>query len=315
MNQNTTDFKIPHINNGIEAIRQRKIREGVFDIAPAYLFSTENIRDSFATLDLKDKSVLLVAGSGDHAFASLGGGTKKLTNFDINILQECVFQLKYEMIKTLSYSDFRSYFISDKNNNKYMNQEVLAPVMQNASPELVAFLDRIYESFASMYSVFNAAPFFRMINVAKAEKIPYLDSKDEYNSLQEKLRQTSFQDMNFRLDALDSVSKNETEKFDFIHLSNICAYYIKSLGLVDGFARFNKDIVDPLINKNLNKNGSIVISYVWGIMEQDKYQKNIFDAFKHTFKSNKDVEYSVTEFESMRTSFEKDALLTVTKKR
>lgn len=49
-----------------------------------YPFATENVLEYFATLNLKDQSVLTVGSSLDQLFNALVYGAKKVSVFDIN---------------------------------------------------------------------------------------------------------------------------------------------------------------------------------------------------------------------------------------
>ena len=50
-----------------------------------YPYSNENLDVLFNNLDLKDKEVLSVAGSGDHAFYSYNKGACNVDLFDVNL--------------------------------------------------------------------------------------------------------------------------------------------------------------------------------------------------------------------------------------
>ena len=67
--------------------------------APVFLFTDENISGYLdKTDDLSGKSVLSVAGSGDHAFECLLRDAKSVDTFDVNYLQKHVIELKSKMI-------------------------------------------------------------------------------------------------------------------------------------------------------------------------------------------------------------------------
>ena len=72
--------------------------------APVFLFTNENISGYLDKMDdLSGKSVLSVAGSGDHAFECLLRDAKSVDTFDVNYLQKHVIELKSKMIKHLPY--------------------------------------------------------------------------------------------------------------------------------------------------------------------------------------------------------------------
>ena len=86
-----------------------------------YIMTTENINGFLNKYDLKDKSVLTVAGSGDQRLNSYLLGAKDVTCFDINPLTELHLKLKDAVIKNLDYDKFLYFF--DIYSNKYNKEQ------------------------------------------------------------------------------------------------------------------------------------------------------------------------------------------------
>ena len=77
---------------------------------PMYVYGTEQISNYYSKLDLKDKTVLTIAGSGDQAINALYFGAKEVTCFDINLLTGYFINLKITALKYLTYKEFLTYF-------------------------------------------------------------------------------------------------------------------------------------------------------------------------------------------------------------
>ena len=66
----------------------------------SYVFTTENINAYYDRLDLKDKSILTVVGSGDHILNAILRGAKKIDAFDISGYAILFYYLKEAAVKT-----------------------------------------------------------------------------------------------------------------------------------------------------------------------------------------------------------------------
>ena len=79
-----------------------------------YPYSNEKLNVLFKNLDLNDKDVLTVAGSGDHAFYSYNNGSNNVDLFDINILAKYYYYLRTWIIKY-----YNSFYFDDISNFKH----------------------------------------------------------------------------------------------------------------------------------------------------------------------------------------------------
>ena len=79
-----------------------------------YPYSNEKLNVLFKNLNLKDKDVLTVAGSGDHAFYSYNNGANNVDLFDINCLAKYYYYLRIWIIKY-----YNSFYFDDISNFKH----------------------------------------------------------------------------------------------------------------------------------------------------------------------------------------------------
>ena len=69
-------------------------------------FCTNESLDYISNFDIKDKNVLSVCGSGDHAFMSLINGANLVDTFDYNPFQHYLLCLKCAAIKGLTKEEY-----------------------------------------------------------------------------------------------------------------------------------------------------------------------------------------------------------------
>lgn len=80
-----------------------------------YPWSNEPLINEFKYAFVKDKRVLCVTSSGDHAIHALINGAKDVTCFDINRYCKYYASLKTAMVKNLEYDKFHNCFKSKSN--------------------------------------------------------------------------------------------------------------------------------------------------------------------------------------------------------
>ena len=84
---------------------------------PVYFSTNEHLDDIFSYIDVKDKKVLSVIGSGDQAFYFYNNGAKKVDLFDINKLAIYYYFLRVWTMKYLNrsypYKNFGTSYIRD----------------------------------------------------------------------------------------------------------------------------------------------------------------------------------------------------------
>lgn len=81
-----------------------------------YFHSNERLKEIFSGVDVKDKDILTVLASGDHAFYAFDNGARSVDTFDINKLAIHYYYLRTWVIK------YMNIFYPDTINNKYLKR-------------------------------------------------------------------------------------------------------------------------------------------------------------------------------------------------
>lgn len=225
-----------------------------------YSMTTENISDFLKNFDLKDKTVLTVAGSGDQRLNSYLMGAKHVTCFDINPLTELQIDLKDKIITHVNYEKFVKFFgIYSRKYDDFYNQ----------------LDERIFDEIKS-YLTEETCGFFKFVINDE-----YINSKDIYfkfkNNLDKLQRMNNYLDIdnyyllstflkNKEIDFINSniatlKEKINKDKYDFILLSNISDYIDNIYG--DNYLEQYRLLIDSLTD-NLNDNGIIQVGYIYG---------------------------------------------------
>lgn len=93
------------------------------EYAKMYLMTTENISDYLTKIDVKDKDILTVCGSGDQLLNAYLLGAKDVTCFDVNNLARAILYFKINFIRNLSFEEFLKFFMQE-NNPSFLNKEI-----------------------------------------------------------------------------------------------------------------------------------------------------------------------------------------------
>lgn len=182
-----------------------------------YPFTTENIAGYMEKLNLSDKKIITVTGSGDHVINALVQGTRDITTFDVNPISEYYLDLKLSAIKSLEYKDFLKFllYIGDRS----LDYDIFKKLELN---------DKSYEFFEKKYyevgydgEALRRSPLFinKYFNVeSKIEENLYLDLKN-YNYVKGLIDCCDIRFINSNL-----VDLKLMEKYDYMFLSNIADY-------------------------------------------------------------------------------------------
>lgn len=192
-----------------------------------YFKTNENLHE-YEIDSLKDKKVLTVTSSADHALYAILKGATNIYSFDINRFTKLYSNLKVSMIKALEYQDFITTLMKLKNDNKEDNvfeRYIIDKVKNYLSYDEILFWIECDKYFSAIKLPDN---FSGAVNKSlfiyddcDFRYTPYNNSNNYY-----KLKQNIF-DANIKyLDSdIDSLSKKvKNEKFDNIFLSNIMSY-------------------------------------------------------------------------------------------
>lgn len=129
-----------------QMFKQRELPSDFSKYSKSYLSTTENIRGYLSLLDLNDKDILTVCGSGDQALSCIASGAKKVTCFDSNYLAKFILFLKQAMIITLSKEEYLSFF--DKASDKYFNIDIYNYLKNTLDSETREFFDYVYKNYS-----------------------------------------------------------------------------------------------------------------------------------------------------------------------
>ena len=296
--------EVSRVNIGVEKLNKGEFSADFDWYTPPYLFSTENLSDSFDCFDFKNKNVLTVAASGDHMFDAYLRGAKNVDMFDLNLFQKYIIELKYLMIQNINYTKFMEFFF-DKSNR--MNIKILRKIEPKMSEPAKAFWDGFYNS-PDKANFLHHLPFWNSHRCRRGG-ISYIKSHENYSELKKRLPNN----FNFTWDNLDTIANTKNEsKYNIIHLSNIFLGGLESLCAKAKLKEFHKNTITKLIKNKLSpNNGHIVFCYLWGTSFEDEKSFGLVVDFFDTFSSNKNTEYLYHEFSSAQINFDKDGILLI----
>ncbi len=173
-----------------------------------YPFTTENL-NYLKKLDLTNKKVITVTGSGDHVLNIILAGCKDITTFDINW-------------KTKYYTKFKIFLI------KHFSYERYLKLLGLSNIKVSLINNRLFEC-----KYFNAERILK--------QNPYLDKKNYY-ILKHYLKNIKIKYIHTSLERL-----NISENYDYMFLSNI-SDYLPSIYQEDYLNKYYLDIQKFLRN-------------------------------------------------------------------
>lgn len=265
-----------------------------------YLMTTENILEFLTQYDLKDKSVLSVAGSGDQMLNAYALGAESVTLFDINPLAFAQAKLKKAAAATLDYEEFEGFFALEHKNTLF--DPYLFDKISECLDDTTKYLFKtIFTKHPGMDAFVNF--YFRFYaNFRKQKDLNYyLHDEENYKKLQAIIESKPLKCIETPITELKDNIKNDL--FDYILLSNI-SDSIEKIYDANSLKSFKRLIHS--LSKNLNKDGLIQVGYIYSlycssndvipIFANDEKREKIFtpDEFKsqlvtgYRFYSDKD---------------------------
>lgn len=221
-----------------------------------YTFTTENINGYIKYFDLKNKSLLTVGSSGDQILNAFFYGSRDITLYDINPYAKYYVYLKIAAILSLNYIEFQTFFfkhgLTEYHNKKMFSNDLFDKIKSNLrlfDYESFLFFDELFSCFKPdiiREYLFDDDEYRN--NVIKNFNV-YLQTEENYNYLRSVIKKISFKYINGDI-FIDSING----AFDNIFLSNLCT--TTSLENL-------KKLLQKLKSNNLNKNGSILLGYLW----------------------------------------------------
>ncbi len=216
-----------------------------------YLNTSDNIKGINKTMP-KGKSVLTVASSGDYIIESSLNGADNIVSFDINEFQYYIATFKLWALQTLSYEEFKSFFLNEDSPN-FLSSKLMEKVIskfhgepayyffdeirkQRAEEENFlrneksAFLELVGEVPDELLKRFldlnyshpmNTHYLFKTLNGNKFFT-DFLSSEEKYLQARKKVQEAN---ISFVISDARNVNKLVSDQqFDSIYLSNISAF-------------------------------------------------------------------------------------------
>lgn len=232
---------------------------------PMFFSSNENLDELFSNIDIKDKEVLTVLGSGDHAFNFLSRGAKAVDVFDKNKLTFYYFYLRMWIMKY-----YNTYYPTIPMSKDYILKLLSIINIKNEDEEAAVLY---WEGVCKHYGIWD---FFELFQYCNDELLK--NQVDDLNSLIKIINNYEFN--YYDVDITKKV--NIPKKYDIICTSNI-AEWIEMKG-----HSYNQYMLN--LDKSLKKDGIILSSHLIpgqnSIREKDVFSSSFL--YKELPKTNED---------------------------
>ncbi|MGV8086497.1 MAG: DUF3419 family protein [Candidatus Woesearchaeota archaeon] len=248
-----------------------KSNEKYSTFASIYPFTTENLAGYLPLLDLKNKSVLTIGGSGDQIINASFFGSNSICAFDINRLAELYSELKFSALEKLSFSEYKDFLLSNQGaNDKAMNFEVYSELREDMSLSARIFFDKMFEHNENNGKELRNSAIFHIpydIDSVKIKSNTYLHSEKNYNIAKNSLPNT----IKWINNPLQNLPSKLDDKFDVMLLSNIADYAYKFYNTDNHLEIFSNKCIKPLL-PYLNKDGLICVAYVYDAHPVEQFE-------------------------------------------
>lgn len=219
-----------------------------------YLNTTENIKGILDGMNLKDKKVLAVAGSGDQALNAYFLGAESVTLFDINPLALAQAELKIKAAQKLNYKEFCNFFLPG--NGGILYNETYKKLSNSLSDEANSFYEYLYSNYNGLEIFFKIAHAFYP-TISTLERVNNYMGEDNFKELKEKLEGKKIK---FIETGLDELPNSLNDLYDIMLLSNINDS-INKIWDVNALKCYKRFI--HVLSKNLSKEGIIQCGYIY----------------------------------------------------
>ncbi len=279
------NFESKKINCMIDEINLSE-KAKTFNKWSLYSFSTENIQyinDIQKIINQPVRKTFSVLGAGDQVISLLLHDCFDFDLVDINPISIHYFYLKVKAIETLSFIEFKQFFlIGEKSFDYHLYKKIKRNCVKDENFHLLDYWDKKYKKNMSGIQIRNGLDFNLLFdfNELKVRNVPYLQASHTYESIQSKISQLKF---NFQ--HINLFSKNSNLKlnhYQLILLSNLSdyAHYAFSMNTIE---EYKKNLIDRLFS-HLDTHGFMMISYCYDRENSDHnvfYQINLEQHFKH----------------------------------
>lgn len=237
-------------------------------VSPVYPFTTENIGGYYPGIDFTAKSVLSVAGSGDHAINAFAVGAAAVTCFDLNYLSRHMLELKLHLLQSLDLPAYRRFFTEGP---AAFSADTYSAVRGGLPLAPRYFWDRAYAYFQGSGAALRASPLFKDTHDARPagdkaanalRNNPYLASPAAYEAARAACRGKR---VRFIQSDVTALAEKLDAAYDIILLSNL-SDYAHHLFEGDCLAEYQSKIEEPLAQK-LAPGGIMAFGYVYDALD------------------------------------------------
>ena len=227
-----------------------------------YAFATENISWYYPLCDFKDKHLLSVGSSWDHAINALCLWAKHVDCFDINLLSKFFIDLKCTALKYLNFTTFKNFFF--RNTSHAFSKTIydkLAPYLQISSRY---FFDELYRYYTTWLCIRESILFNNIYDTkeAKINNNIYVKNNSQYLAARQAIKKNQIYFMHSSLQDICQNNILAEKKYDAILLSNISDYSKNMFPDTQYLQTFKTEIVDYLL-QHTAKCGLLMIGYVY----------------------------------------------------
>ena len=285
------------INNALKRCNYHVIDDEAFKkgFHLIYPFTTENIDGYIDHFDLDGKSLLTVGSSGDQVFSASVKGSRDITVLDVNPYTKVYFYFKLAALIALDIDEFLLFFrykdyprVFKDNRHPFRDDllERVFDVLESLDKDSYLFWDTLFSNYSATRirkTLFNMDE-NRTYVIRDCNS--YLKCKEYYELAKKVMLDT---DVTF---ITGDLFKTEIDRsFDNIWLSNIGNYLSR---------HFVKIMVDKM-DKYLNKDGTMLVSYLYQTDENSEYREGdclIYDLPK-TFEILSDYPIELKSFKGV----------------
>lgn len=188
-----------------------------------YFFTNEDMH-LYRKEDLKDKRVLTVTSSGDHALNSIINGAKIIDSFDINLYSKYISALKIAMIKRYNYHEFYKkveWIILNKNFRHNEKTSIIEDIKDFLTLDEYKFLSYLDSVFIKDHNAF-----YNIINLSVINNLNRYEKQKDYKILKKNLKDVNI--TYYDCDVLDINKELNYNKYDVIYMSNVLEHILCS---------------------------------------------------------------------------------------
>lgn len=241
------------------------------DSDPSYLWTNEDMK-LYPKKNLKDKNILTITSSGDHALNAILNGGCVVDSFDVNQFSKYVSALKIAMIKKYDYYDFfkRMNWIENVESLNFNSKEnIIDSVRKYLSHD-----EYLFWSAFEYLRINNKICFNDVINVYGNLKKNVYSKALSYNKLKRNLKNAKI--TYYDSDIMD-IEKNVNKKYDRVFLSNVLEYVLatNTPHFVDNYQKVISGLDKILLP------GSVIYGYDFSNVS--KYSDNISEHLSYKY--------------------------------